>query len=292
MDADRRGRRRSPSTATACSSASEVVARAPGRRPATLEAAIDEARAQHGRRARALRREHARVHPRRRSTCSSTTPTCPTSASTSRAGTCSSSCAGSTTGRTSRCSSSGYLRECGRSSSASTAAPTPCSRSGVKPDVIIGDMDSVSERALRCGAAAGRARLHRRAGARARSASTSSACPTSSSRRPGTSEDIAMLLAYEKGAELIVAVGTHSSMVEFLDKGRAGHGVDVPRAHEGRRRVLVDAKGVSRLYRSSVRTQRPRVADPGRRLHPRRGARCCPSRSGSSSAPSGARSIS
>ena len=38
-----------------------------------------------------------------------------------------------------------------------------------------------------------------------------------------------MLLAYEKGAELIVAVGTHASMVEFLDKGRHGHGLDVPR---------------------------------------------------------------
>ena len=44
----------------------------------------------------------------------------------------------------------------------------------------------------------------------------------------GTSEDVAMLLAYEAGATLIVAVGTHATMVEFLDKGRQRHGVDVP----------------------------------------------------------------
>ena len=70
---------------------------------------------------------------------------------------------------------------------------------------------------------------------------------------PGTSEDIAMLLAYEQGAELIVAVGTHNSMVEFLDKGRAGMASTfLVRMKVGP--ILVDAKGVSRLYRSSVRT--------------------------------------
>ena len=80
-----------------------------------------------------------------------------------------------------------------------------------------------------------------------------------------------MLLAYEKGAELIVAVGTHNTMVEFLDKGRAGMASTfLVRMKVGD--VLVDAKGVSRLYRSSVRTTRPRVDDPGRRLHARRGA--------------------
>ena len=68
----------------------------------------------------------------------------------------------------------------------------------------------------------------------------------------GTSEDIAMLLAYEKGAELIVAVGTHASMVEFLDKGRAGMASTfLVRLKVGP--ILVDAKGVSRLYQSRVR---------------------------------------
>jgi uncharacterized membrane-anchored protein len=68
----------------------------------------------------------------------------------------------------------------------------------------------------------------------------------------GTSEDIAMLLAHEKGAELIVAVGTHNSMVEFLDKGRAGMASTfLVRLRVGP--ILVDAKGVSRLYQSRVR---------------------------------------
>jgi uncharacterized membrane-anchored protein len=68
----------------------------------------------------------------------------------------------------------------------------------------------------------------------------------------GTSEDIALLLAYEKGAELLVAVGTHASMVEFLDKGREGMASTfLVRLKVGP--VLVDAKGVNRLYQSRVR---------------------------------------
>ena len=123
---------------------------------------------------------------------------------------------------------------------------------GVVPDIIIGDFDSVSEGALRCGAqlivhgytdgrAPGAERL-RRLG-----------LPHTVFSAPGTSEDVAMLLAHEKGAELIVAVGTHNSMVEFLDKGRAGMASTfLVRMKVGD--TLVDAKGVSRLYRSSVRT--------------------------------------
>ena len=60
-----------------------------------------------------------------------------------------------------------------------------------------------------------------------------------------------MLLAYEKGAELIVAVGTHASVVEFLDKGRAGMASTfLVRLKVGP--ILVDAKGVNRLYRSQL----------------------------------------
>jgi uncharacterized membrane-anchored protein len=69
---------------------------------------------------------------------------------------------------------------------------------------------------------------------------------------PGTSEDLAMLLAFEQGAELIVAVGTHASMVDFLDKGRAGMASTfLVRLKVGP--ILVDAKGVSRLYESRIR---------------------------------------
>ena len=67
----------------------------------------------------------------------------------------------------------------------------------------------------------------------------------------GTSEDIAMLLADDKGAQLIVAVGTHATLVEFLDKGRAGmSSTFLTRLRVGSK--LIDAKGVSRLYRTRI----------------------------------------
>lgn len=118
---------------------------------------------------------------------------------------------------------------------------------GLKPDIIVGDMDSVSDEALRCGAellvhaytngeAPGLARLNQ-LGLEAQ------VCPI-----PGTSEDLALLLAYEKGAELIVAVGTHSHLIDFLDKGRKGmSSTFLVRLKVGNR--LVDARGVSKLYR-------------------------------------------
>jgi uncharacterized membrane-anchored protein len=62
-----------------------------------------------------------------------------------------------------------------------------------------------------------------------------------------------MLLADSKGASLIVAVGTHNSLIEFLDKGRSGMASTfITRLRVGAK--LVDAKGVSRLYRSRVST--------------------------------------
>jgi uncharacterized membrane-anchored protein len=64
---------------------------------------------------------------------------------------------------------------------------------------------------------------------------------------PGTSEDMAVILADEKGASLIVAVGTHFSLVEFLDKGRAGMASTfLVRLRTGSK--LVDAKGIGRLW--------------------------------------------
>lgn len=122
---------------------------------------------------------------------------------------------------------------------------------GYRPDLIIGDFDSVRDETLRGGAqlivhayadgdAPGAARL------KALGCAYDVFCVT------GTSEDIAMLLAYEKGAELIVAVGTHASMVEFLDKGRGGMASTfLVRLKVGP--ILVDAKGVSRLYEGRVR---------------------------------------
>jgi uncharacterized membrane-anchored protein len=123
---------------------------------------------------------------------------------------------------------------------------------GTVPDIIIGDFDSVSERALRCGA---QLIVHGYTDGRAPGAKRldDMGLPYTVFSAPGTSEDVAMLLALQEGAELMVAVGAHNSMVEFLDKGRAGMASTfLVRMKVGSK--LVDAKGVSRLYRTSVRT--------------------------------------
>jgi uncharacterized membrane-anchored protein len=122
---------------------------------------------------------------------------------------------------------------------------------GLKPDIIIGDFDSVSTAALRCGADLV---VHGYPDGRAPGAQRLEDLGVRHSvlHAAGTSEDVAMLLAYEKGASLIVAVGTHASMVEFLDKGRAGMASTfLTRLKIGP--VLVDAKGVNRLYQGRLR---------------------------------------
>jgi len=122
---------------------------------------------------------------------------------------------------------------------------------GLKPDIIIGDFDSVSERALTVapdlvhhvhpdGRAPGREQL------------VEWQVHYEEFVAEGTSEDVAMLLAWEAGAQLIVAVGTHATMVEFLDKGRKGMASTfLTRLRLGP--VLVDAKGVNQLYEGRVR---------------------------------------
>ena len=122
---------------------------------------------------------------------------------------------------------------------------------GLHPDIIIGDFDSVSDTALDTGA---ELIVHAYPGGSAPGAERLEQSDRSYTvfEAAGTSEDIALLLAYEKGAELIVAVGTHASVIDFLDKGRAGMASTfLVRLKVGP--VLVDAKGVNRLYRSQVR---------------------------------------
>jgi uncharacterized membrane-anchored protein len=121
---------------------------------------------------------------------------------------------------------------------------------GLDPDMIVGDFDSVSDDALHRGAelvvhayaggeAPGAARL-RRLGLDFVTVSA-----------PGISEDLALQLAHEKGATLIVAVGTHFNLVEFLERDRAGMASTfVTRLKVGE--SLVDAKGVSRLVSRQV----------------------------------------
>ncbi|HEX7293713.1 MAG TPA: putative cytokinetic ring protein SteA [Solirubrobacterales bacterium] len=121
---------------------------------------------------------------------------------------------------------------------------------GLKPDVILGDMDSAGDAALCCGAelivhaypdgrSPGRQRL------------LDMGLEHTVLPAAGTSEDVAMLMAYERGAALIVSVGAHFNLIEFLDRKRGGmSSTFLTRLRIGER--LVDAKGVSRLYNSGA----------------------------------------
>lgn len=122
---------------------------------------------------------------------------------------------------------------------------------GYIPDIIVGDMDSVSDKCLKSckqiivhaypdGRAPGLKRVNE-LGLKA------DVVPM-----PGTSEDIALLMAYELGADLIVALGTHTNMIDFLEKGREGMASTfLVRLKIGSK--LMDAKGVNKLYRSGVK---------------------------------------
>jgi uncharacterized membrane-anchored protein len=121
---------------------------------------------------------------------------------------------------------------------------------GHRPHLIVGDMDSVSDATLNCGA---EIVVHAYRDGRAPGLERVRSLGLDPVVFPatGTSEDVAMLLADDKGASLIVAVGTHATLVEFLDKGRSGMASTfLTRLRIGGK--LVDAKGVSRLYRSRI----------------------------------------
>lgn len=121
---------------------------------------------------------------------------------------------------------------------------------GYTPQLIIGDMDSISDRALQCGA---ELLVHAYLDGNAPGISRVERLGLSYKKFPvlGTSEDAALLLAHAKGAELIVAVGTHTNMIDFLEKGRPGMASTLlTRIKVGSK--LVDAKGVSKLYRPKV----------------------------------------
>ena len=122
---------------------------------------------------------------------------------------------------------------------------------GLTPDLILGDFDSVSRDALKCGA---QLLVHAYPGGLAPGATRLDPLGVEYSlvEGVGTSEDIAMRMAFEERAELIVLVGSHTSMADFFDKGRRG----MASTFLTRMKVsaiLVDAKGVNRLYRTQVR---------------------------------------
>jgi len=116
---------------------------------------------------------------------------------------------------------------------------------GYRPDVIVGDMDSVSDGALRSGAELV-CHAYRNGNAPGAARLDGLGLEYHTVEAPGISEDAALLLAHDKGAELIVAVGTHLNLTEFLERNRRGmSSTFVTRLKVGE--ILVDAKGVSRL---------------------------------------------
>lgn len=120
---------------------------------------------------------------------------------------------------------------------------------GYEVDMLVGDMDSASERALSCGA---EVVVHAYSDGRApgRELLDELGVDYVLMPAPGTSQDVAMLIAAERGASLIVAVGSQFNLVEFLDKRRQGmSSTFLTRLRLGER--IVDAKGVSKLYRPS-----------------------------------------
>lgn len=122
---------------------------------------------------------------------------------------------------------------------------------GFRPDIIVGDMDSVSDRAL-CSRAELLVHAYPDGRAPGLNRVRELGLDAHSVPLPGTSEDLALLLAYEKGASLIVAVGAHSNMIDFLEKGRRGMASTfLVRLKVGS--ILVDAKGVNKLYRGRMR---------------------------------------
>jgi uncharacterized membrane-anchored protein len=121
---------------------------------------------------------------------------------------------------------------------------------GYRPNVIIGDMDSVSDEALQAGAelivhaypdgrAPGMARVR------------SLGLDAVSLPAPGTSEDVALLVADSCGASLIAVVGSHWTLEEFLDKGRPGM-ASTFLTHLRVGGKIVNARGVHQLYQSRI----------------------------------------
>jgi uncharacterized membrane-anchored protein len=144
----------------------------------------------------------------------------------------------------------GYIREYKPVMIGVDGAADALLEAGHRPDIIVGDMDSISDNALRCGAElVVHAYPDGRAPGLARVQDLGMSCALFPAA--ATSEDVALLLADEKGASLIVAVGTRFSLVEFLDKGRSGAASTfLTRLRVGG--TLVEPKGVSQLYRSGI----------------------------------------
>ena len=140
----------------------------------------------------------------------------------------------------------GYVRVAAPVIVAVDGAVEAVSACGMRADMVVGDMDSASDAALASGA---ELVAHSYLDGRAPDATAWSALglPHAVVRARGTSEDLALLIAAEAGASLIVSVGSQLNLTELLDRGRAGAAsAFLTRLRVGE--LLVDAKGISRLF--------------------------------------------
>ena len=139
---------------------------------------------------------------------------------------------------------------------------------GYKPDMIIGDMDSVLGRRLQSGA---ELIVHAYKDGRAPGIERVECLGLRGVVFPsfGTSEDAAMLLVDSNGAPLLVAVGTHYVAGGVPGQGSRRHGVDVPdpaagRVQAGRRQGCVPdlPSQVTGWHLAAARPVRPGRAGP------------------------------
>jgi uncharacterized membrane-anchored protein len=121
---------------------------------------------------------------------------------------------------------------------------------GYQADLVIGELDLVSDAALREAAeVVAHADHHGRVSGLARVQDLRIEPVIFASS--GTSEDAAMLLADAGSARLIITVGMRATLEEFLDAGRGGIASTVlTRLKVGGR--LVDAKAAAQLYQTRV----------------------------------------
>lgn len=119
-------------------------------------------------------------------------------------------------------------------------------RAGLRPDVIVTDADGHDVAGVEAMSSGAHVVLH------TRPAPDDGPAPDPG---PGTTrfashlttEDTAILLAHAAGATSIVTVGSHATLEEFLDRGRAGAASTfLTRLHAGGR--VVDAATVARLH--------------------------------------------
>lgn len=122
---------------------------------------------------------------------------------------------------------------------------------GYRPDLIVTAAEEISDTALQCGAEVVRV-VAPDAGNHASDRLERLGVQPVDFAASGSPEDAALLLAHAAAADLIVLVGSHSSLLEFLDRGRSS----MASAFLTRTAVssrLVDARAVAALYRNRLR---------------------------------------